>query len=179
MKFFKPEDFSGDSSCNQSISESGPNIYSEWEKINKVKPTPNILNYIDEIEILQTTYVALVAPSKPDLIQKVASFIPNLFCDYAARMANLKLEREGKVVYSVASKNPIMNSWFGTAEQPQSCTYKALLINIEPTEKCSHPKDKVKYQPLLAPNLMGPFYRKAKWICECGAVVQPREFEVV
>lgn len=80
----------------------------------------------------------------------------------AANLANEKLNRLGKVVYS----NKAALTWRLSNE---SDDYKAILINFEPIEKCTHPAEKVSLEgtPPIA------FY------CECGVKVRPTTYEVV
>ncbi len=88
-----------------------------------------------------------------------------------ANIANAKLEREGKVVYK--EKDPV-NVWCEVTWPALNHAYKALLINIEPIEKCTHPKEKVHRKWDLS-SQMPIFWHE----CDCGAKVQPKEFEVV
>lgn len=84
----------------------------------------------------------------------------------AAQLANAKLERDGKVVYG---EN---NIWNWTERKTKSDSHKALLINIESIEKCTHPKEKVR--PIFAISAVDEIeYYK----CQCGSRVQPTEFE--
>ena len=89
----------------------------------------------------------------------------------AANLANAKLEREGKVVYQY-NKGPwsqtSLESFTGIKEQD----HRALLINIEPIEKCTHPKEKVN-------EIYDGGYPIGEFQCECGAKVKPKEFEEV
>lgn len=95
----------------------------------------------------------------------------------SAEAANVKLEREGKVVYSEhkgwSSWNPI---------QDYTLTHKALLICIEPIEKCKHPVEKIKVKPYTVrcetQDAQDKFGWLARYQCECGAKVKPKEFEV-
>lgn len=88
----------------------------------------------------------------------------------AAHHANLKLEREGQVVYSYwrDTKGP----WSSDFEIPPD-THKALLINIEPIEKCQHPREKVKLADFSVFG-NGDF----GFMCDCGARVEPDGFKV-
>lgn len=52
-------------------------------------------------------------------------------------------------------------------------THKALLINIELIEKCTHPKEKVKWKDIM----ISPNSHKYGFMCDCGSEVIPREFE--
>ncbi len=72
-------------------------------------------------------------------------------------LANAKLEREGKVVYGF---NQIPDSWTYNKE---SDTHKALLICIEPIEKCTHPVKEC-------------FSFDNGYLCSCGARVKPTSF---
>ena len=92
-----------------------------------------------------------------------------------ADVANAKLEREGKVLYGTIPKisngrSPEFDGPFQITDNDH-VTHKALLINIEPIEKCKHEKEKIKEQRGL------PFYPEFK--CECGAKVKPTSFEEV
>lgn len=85
-----------------------------------------------------------------------------------ARIANAKLEREGKIVYGLD-----LAGMYGPFETKYS-KYKAILINIEPIEKCTHPKEKVRMiceqeKPLNT----GAFF------CDCGVVVTPESFKEI
>lgn len=104
--------------------------------------------------------------------------------DHIANAANAKLERESKVVYSY---RPDLTWFTNQTSGSKECTYcggdeieccrfykidpvdthKALLINIETIEKCTHPEEKI---------------RKQEWpygLCECGIRVKPAKFEPV
>jgi hypothetical protein len=96
-----------------------------------------------------------------------SGYDPEFFPEYATNVANAKLEREGRVVYSKRHGN----IW--ELGQHEDDTVKALLINIEPIEKCTHPRDKVIQEDLYSGALTNRFK------CECGAKVKPKSFEVV
>lgn len=88
----------------------------------------------------------------------------------AAAIANDKLEREAKIVYT----HCLERTWRQIPwdhEKQRGVIFKALLINIEPVERCKHPKEKV------TTNLEYGF----EWthICICGAKVQPSIFEEI
>lgn len=92
-----------------------------------------------------------------------------------ANLANAKLERKGKVVY--ASDLSVVE-WY--SETPEfKPTHKALLINIEPIEKCKHPAEKVKSKSeAIYGAFIGQLIKLDSWYeCECGAKVKPKEFE--
>lgn len=56
-------------------------------------------------------------------------------------------------------------------------THKATLVNIEPIEKCTHPKEKIsRYLPWTYNHTM-PLY--ILYECKCGARVQPKGFEEI
>ncbi len=91
-----------------------------------------------------------------------------------------KLEREGKVVYgSEPEDKETYSALYGEGNNRYS-THKALLINIEPIEVCTHPKEKVFKKKFLSigpaseGKTPGEYYK-----CECGARVKPSVFEVV
>lgn len=102
-----------------------------------------------------------------------------------AGRANAKLEREGKVVFQYQSDNLIWkeytNPLLALAPDSQNRN-RALLINIEPFEKCTHPKDKIRQMNWVEPievegfnpglNLDNIIFK-----CDCGAKVVPSAFE--
>ena len=98
-----------------------------------------------------------------DEVQKTAA------CSYA----NAKLEREGKVVYGNNKIELGTSMWTAQATRD---THQALLINIEPIEKCEHPKEKVD---LERGTLSWTNERGIHYLCECGAKMKPKEFEEV
>lgn len=89
------------------------------------------------------------------------------------------LAKEGKVVYGKWSirdmDGKFLYEQWNTGISPDlgPTSHKAILINIEPIEKCNHPKEKVHWK----------FYKESyyeqrhtEWHCECGARVQPESF---
>lgn len=96
-----------------------------------------------------------------------------------AEAANDKLEREGKVVY-IRKGNGEYDSLGWTEHQNVVDNHKALLINIEPIERCKHPAEKVKLYnedgTCIFETFMG-ILTQAK--CECGAKVKPTQFEEI
>lgn len=111
----------------------------------------------------------------------------------ACNLANAKLEREGKIVYghngkSVADHFPdaffwrpddLVNGDVLYNGKIAHSTHKALLINIEPIEKCTHPSEKVKTQWRREFHCLRDEGIEVKeWQCECGAKVKPKSFEV-
>lgn len=108
----------------------------------------------------------------------------------ACNLANAKLEREGKIVYghngkSVADHFPdaffwrpddLVNGDVLYNGKIAHSTHKALLINIEPIEKCVHPTEKVhifyNYDDLGREIVEG-------FECSCGIRVQATKFEEV
>ena len=107
--------------------------------------------------------------------------MPNgwISCNDATKCANAKLEREGIKAWIYKSKiGEILN--ITSIEGYRSDLYadSALLINIEPIEKCKHPKEKVKLSQIftIRNNTQhgGPM---EEYKCECGARVQPASFE--
>jgi hypothetical protein len=86
-------------------------------------------------------------------------------------IVNAKLEREGKVVYS--------NNAHGWNENgPCISLKKALLINIEPIEKCTHPVEKVGLVS-SSDTVNGNPARIDEFFCGCGVKVKPKSYEVV
>jgi len=86
-----------------------------------------------------------------------------------AEIANDKLEREGRIVYQ--TKDSQLSQW--TQGTPENAFRIALLINIELTEKCTHPSEKVKWAGTKWEYGATPLLE-----CECGAKVKPKSFEV-
>ncbi len=93
-----------------------------------------------------------------------------------ADLANAKLEREGKVVctYWNSPGLPDDDSEWTVKEKVGESHYKALLINIEPIEMCTHPSEKIHH---LCQSDQDE-YITIKFECECGARVRPKSFEV-
>lgn len=98
-------------------------------------------------------------------------------CNQIASMANVKLEREGKVVYGQIKDHQILGNLcnFDT-EKIESDNYQALLINIESIEKCKHPKDKIQQATFFDVETKT---RYPVWYCQCGITLEPDTFKVV
>lgn len=104
----------------------------------------------------------------------------------AADKANAKLESEGHCVYGKGDYRLFSfcgdkNLQFKDGSYP---THKALLICVEPIEKCTHPKEKVQeiivtegYEKKYG-NMI-PVYKDESYKCECGAKVKPSSFEEI
>lgn len=94
-----------------------------------------------------------------------------------AEKANAKLERDGKVVFSIKDENykPGYRAWVYNNCPENKHTHKAILIAIQEIKKCEHPKDKIK-QLLCNPASQS---RETFFECECGARVEPTEFREV
>lgn len=93
--------------------------------------------------------------------------------EWAAKHANAKLEREGKVVFGHnQNESGISHNWTRIKNEGHNLT--ALLINIEPIEKCKHPKEKVTYTPYSHQNTLDP--NDWAYVCKCGARVTPSSF---
>lgn len=86
--------------------------------------------------------------------------------DTAQRLFDEWLAKEGQAVHGTGK---MWVSEGATTEPPSSM--KAILINIEPIEKCNHPKEKVKD---YFPSDLRVLYQ-----CRCGKTVQPKEFEEI
>lgn len=93
-----------------------------------------------------------------------------------AKYANDKLERESEIAYGRMEFKT-----FAIAEKPgPQSTHKALLINIEPIEKCKHGNlvdAETSYWDKGEEKTLASFH----WIftCECGAKVKPTVFEEI
>lgn len=88
-----------------------------------------------------------------------------------ADKANAKLEREGKIVFSQSSDRRYWEDPNDPTTQDASerSDLRALLINIEPIEQCTHPTDKV----FKSSNYSFDYQ------CECGAKVKPNSFKEI
>lgn len=112
---------------------------------------------------------------------KPEDFDPLLKCEKessplsASIMANVKLEREGRVVYTGSSDvdHELAAMWHENARTAAKLYSKALLIDIKPINKCEHPKESIR---AIESGTFGAF---CGWICECGARVEPVEFKEV
>lgn len=89
----------------------------------------------------------------------------------AVDAANAKLEREGKIIE--IEHGYIMGPIGKIGETTKvSSKSKALLINIETIEACTHPEEKVKPD-------VNTIFVEHLFKCECGAKLKPKTFEVV
>lgn len=102
----------------------------------------------------------------------------------SARVAQEKLDEwikeNGKVVYGCRSQE----EWHSSIQDERiysvissnfkNSHYKAILINIEPLEKCKHPREKVRLMDSAAYVGGDLIYG---FMCECGSKVKPKEFE--
>jgi len=86
-----------------------------------------------------------------------------------ADLANAKLEKESRIVFTSLDPNDSWTTWGYDIDGPR--TFHALLINIEPIEKCSHPKEKISGRYA---DENGVVFK-----CECGARVSPCQFSEV
>ncbi len=89
-----------------------------------------------------------------------------------ASLANAKLEREGRVVYSQDDGQFATGKWMEKICSESRHSNKALLINIEPIEKCTHPAEKV--HEVFGGRTQDQFYG---FECECGIKVKAKVFE--
>lgn len=80
---------------------------------------------------------------KPEDFQGALT-VPETLPEYAARFANEKLEREGRLVFAEYHNPPWNNVSF------QEAKFRATLINIEPTEFCKHPTNKLSKLALIS-----------------------------
>lgn len=105
-------------------------------------------------------------------IEGITSTISQQDKETIAERANAKLQKwlsQAKVVEAVKMEN---GSWYASTNGCLGKTHKALLISIEPIEKCNHPKEKV-----IKENWQSLTFHTYK--CECGAQVKPSGFEVI
>lgn len=102
---------------------------------------------------------------------EMQKFSPEQISDFA----NRKLELSGKVVYDCGNGLLTHTENYDTIYKP---IYKAILINIEPIEKCTHPKEKVQTDRVIShdPTLYSNFLT---FFCECGVRVKPDSFKEV
>jgi len=103
---------------------------------------------------------------------KAEDFAPLDTQEDHARNANALLEKNCRIVYGNNSDSS--NAW-SEIQYSDSDTHQAILINIQPIQKCIHSKEKVDY---IGPNLYdrgsGDYF-----LCECGMKVSPIGFEEV
>ena len=109
---------------------------------------------------------------KPEDFQQYCGPFNHISAKEIALIANTKLEKEGVPVYSDNTRTGVGDLYPWCESQTKEDTHKALLICIEPINKCKHPKNKVKMKDSI--NNGEEWYK-----CECGAEVRPKEFEEV
>lgn len=93
------------------------------------------------------------------------------------------LKENGKVVKCLYLKESNLTDehgpgWIAKEESGRHTelyTHKALLINIEPIEKCNHPKEKVRR--FSGAHVEGE--NIGFFVCECGAKVHPCSYEEI
>lgn len=88
-----------------------------------------------------------------------------------ANRANAKLEREGTIVYGILSHTIDASNTKWDTNKIEVDTHKALLLNVEPIEKCKHDKNKLAFG--------GVHNAEFTFRCDCGAKVKPTAFEEV
>lgn len=96
-------------------------------------------------------------------------FMANKIAWSCCKTANDKLKKEGIIVFSNSQ-----DKRYWTDPQDPSTQYtiaesdlRATLINIQPTEECSHPEEKVFQKNIT------------EFKCKCGVYVKPVKFEEV
>lgn len=101
--------------------------------------------------------------------------------EQAQQIFDAWIKENGKVVFGKIEvlKSPEGDSFsFFNFCDKNFTTHKALLINIEPIEKCTHPKEKV-----TGTGIMNVYPQTKKLLpqfeCDCGAKVRPKEFEAI
>lgn len=97
--------------------------------------------------------------------------------EICAQLANAKLEKyikeHGRVVYGCSKGTNLWNDNprdVNMTGQIITFPFKAVIINIEPIQKCDHSKGKVCY----IKNVVSSYFE-----CECGAKVEPVSFRSV
>ena len=104
--------------------------------------------------------------------------INEINCDFA----NQKLLRHAEVVYGFPKDQPTVKYYVGRWASVDKgfyslpATHKALIINIEPIEKCKHEQIKVNPNPLKKEFTQEDL---CLYECSCGAKVKPIGFEEV
>lgn len=97
-----------------------------------------------------------------------------------ADAANAKINHYGKVIHGRYDGE---NFYYPHAKPSIVDTHKALLIAIEPIEKCKHPEEKIRIQIREGYNLTTgsklPLFIDECYLCECGATVKPTQFEEI
>ncbi len=97
------------------------------------------------------------------------------FAQWAAYFANNKLEQMGEEVFGIEGEvwGEMHNGQGFTAMEfnKRPATHSALLINIEPIEKCTHPVENVCWS--------GDHTGQTYLCSNCGAKLKPKTFEVV
>lgn len=83
----------------------------------------------------------------------------------ACEIANAKLEQKGRIVIGSPETN-----WDEGGNKIE--THKALLINIEPIEKCKHPRSKVWLTDEVIRSDLYPNAKRTVWKCDCSAKVK-------
>ena len=86
---------------------------------------------------------------------------------------NERLEREGKVCFS----NDLDDDFW--VQENANWKYKAILINIEPTGFCTHPKEKVKFFTKCFGYKEQTLDWKDFYECDCGVRVEAETFREV
>lgn len=91
-----------------------------------------------------------------------------------ADIANAKLEREGKIVFSIGPEALFTSDYKSYFQNKPS--HKALLINIEPIESCKH----INIASLHWLNEKSNKFEDICFTCqECGVKLKPSNFEEV
>lgn len=113
---------------------------------------------------------------KPEDCSKYLAKIFDTYCKpdgkgatQLASLLNEQLEREGKVVYGTQ----VGKHW--RTELALVDVNQALLIAIEPIEKCEHPEEKLTV--MASRDYRIPVKHNLSFLCECGARVKPTKFE--
>lgn len=107
-----------------------------------------------------------------------------------AQIANAKLERGGIELFCESEFDRY--DWSGRKDVREKAKYKAFLINIEPINKCEHPKEKITEvrtgmegglivgkieNGMPWPGKTELLYGARYYQCECGVQVEPESFK--
>lgn len=92
------------------------------------------------------------------------------YAEHCAEAANEKLENKAIKVKGFVNRPQFNYHEFSTGYT--NTTHKALLINIEPLEKCNHEVNKLSMVRLDGD-------KPRSFVCQCGKTVKPTGFEEI
>lgn len=100
--------------------------------------------------------------------------VTHQFAEIIADRANAKLERECVRVYGHVPAPGMPQGFSVKTEIPP--THTALLINIQPIEKCKHSKEVIK-KVICVYEYNDGKEQELIYKCQCGVKVKPKTFE--